>query len=185
MQTQLEFNFLQDVPQDADSLQQRVITHSRMLVAMAKKHWPDAVIPNIKSTFKLRGHAAGTACSVSNTIDYNFYLLDKYREAFINEIVPHEVAHIVASKIYKGYRRPHGPEWQAVVRFFGAIPRVTHSFETKTARRIKRYPYLCGCDKPHLFTIRSHRRAQRKYVEYTCKVCKEILVYSRTGHTIR
>lgn len=181
---QLEFDFLQDLPQDAHLLQQRVANHSRMLVAMAKKHWPDAVIPNIKSTFKLRGHAAGVACTVSNTVDYNSYLLDKYREAFIGEIVPHEVAHIIASKVYKGYLRPHGREWQAVVLFFGATPRATHTFETKSARRIKRYSYLCECDQPHFFTARSHRRAQRKYVEYSCQVCKQKLVYSGTGHTL-
>ena len=181
---QLEFNFLQDLPRDADALRQRVSNHSRMLVAMAKKYWPDAVIPNIKSTFKLRGHAAGAACTTSNTVDYNFYLLDKYREAFISEIVPHEVAHIVVSKIHKGYLRPHGREWQAVVLLFGSTPRVTHTFETKSARRIKRYQYICGCDQPHLFTTRSHRRAQRKYVEYSCQVCSQTLVYSGAGHTL-
>jgi len=181
---QLEFDFLYGAPQDSVSLQQRVSNYSRQLVTVARKHWPDAKIPSIKSTFKLRGHAAGTACTVSNTIDYNSYLLNKYREKFISEIVPHEVAHIVVAKIHIGRHRPHGREWQAVVEFFGATPRASHTFETKSARRIKRYPYQCGCDQPHLFTTRTHRRAQRKYVEYSCQICKQRLVYSGTGYTL-
>jgi predicted SprT family Zn-dependent metalloprotease len=63
-------------------------------------------------------------------IDVNMILLQENPEAFITEIIPHEVAHLVTHSLY---HRPcgHGLEWKVVMRKFGKIPTVRHSFDTR------------------------------------------------------
>ena len=100
------------------------------------------------------------------------------REAFMGHTVGHEVAHIVAKVVYGRYIRPHGHEWQRVMRLFGLEPRRCHSYDTSTARkRGGAYPYKCGC-QTHQLTITRHRRVMAGENNYTCRNCGCRLTYT-------
>jgi len=149
-------------------------------MAVAAGRWPEVAGP-VAVSFALRGRTAGDACGRTGTIRYNAELLERHGDRFLEEIVPHEVAHVVVGRLFPGRRRPHGPEWRAVMAFFGAPARSCHAFETTPARKVGRVPYRCACAQPHLLTPRAHRRIRRGHATYHCVRCRETLVW--TGRT--
>jgi len=175
---QLELPFAAAARPSPKELRARVIERGRDLLARARAHWPAAEIPDVQVEFRVRGRAAGEACSRTAVANYNAELLEKYADDFIAEIVPHEIAHVVAGRVFPGRIRPHGAEWRAVMALFGARASVTHCFETTPARRTGRVPYRCRCAEPHLLTERAHRRIRRGTVEYSCRICRVKLTYA-------
>ena len=163
-------------PVSSEELRTRVREITRNLIARARARWPRARIPEPRIEFRLRGRSAGEACAESGTTNYNLTLLERNGEAFLREIVPHEVAHHVVSSRIRRRVLPHGPEWREVMALFGARAHATHEFETEPARRVRTVPYRCGCETPHLLTLRTHRRIRRGIREYICRACRQVLV---------
>ena len=136
-------------------------------------------IPTPEVRFDLRGKSAGQLRMAEGKtwqIRYNLALLTREPEAFLAQTIPHEVAHLVAFAIHGRGIRPHGEEWQAMMRHFGVEPRRCHSFavDDLTARRLRRFDYHCGCRTHQLTSTRHHRvlRGQR----YRCAACRAVLV---------
>jgi SprT protein len=135
--------------------------------------------PQVTVRCDLRGSNAGQLRQYRNgalVIRYNLAMAEQQPEAFIAETVPHEVAHVV-TWVCHGRVRPHGPEWQAVMRWFGfRQPRRCHVFdEPAEGRRQRRWAYRCDCREHQLSTTR-HNRAQRG-LHYVCRVCGSTLCY--------
>ena len=149
-------------------------------IARAAAQWPKAA-GDVHVSFALRGRVAGDACVRTGTIRYNAELLARHGDEFLDEIVPHEVAHVVVARVFPGRRRPHGPEWKHVMAFFGVRARSCHGFETTPARRVGRVPYRCSCPDPHLLTPRAHRRIRRGFATYHCRRCRDTLVWTGEG----
>lgn len=160
---------------DADALARARDETTRWLERAAER-WPKAVGP-VRVSLALRGRTAGDVCGRTGAIRYNGELLARFGDAFLAEIVPHEVAHVVVARAFPGRRRPHGAEWREVMDFFGVRARSCHAFETTPARRVGRVPYRCACDKPHLLTPRAHRRIRRGHATYHCRQCRQTLVW--------
>jgi len=156
-------------------LQRRAHEATAAWVARARATWPEAAFRFPRIVFRLRGRSAGEACADTWTLNYNQQLLERYEQDFLDELVPHEVAHLVVAALHRGRVKPHGPEWREVMRRFGIRARATHGFETTPARRVARVPYRCGCGREHLLTVRAHRRIRRGTREYVCRKCREIL----------
>jgi SprT protein len=184
MQLELPFDTI-GAATPSERLRGRVVEYTRELVGAARARWPRARIPDVRVEFHLEGHSAGEACARTGTTNYNLYLLEKYGERFIERMVPHEVAHVVAERLHGKRVRPHGKEWKAVMAFFGAEPRVHHDFESRYARTVVRYPYRCDCEELHFLGARSHRRFRRGRTEYTCRRCGRVLEYTGTPHVER
>lgn len=128
--------------------------------------------------FKQKGKAAGTAHLQKNEIRFNHFMYQQDPEAFINTVVPHEVAHILVFQIYGGTVKPHGKEWQAVMmRVYGITPDRTHTFDTPPPKEA--YQYHCECQQ-HDFTKQRHTRVLRG-VQYICKNCKSTLQFIATS----
>lgn len=142
----------------------------------ARARWPQAKISQPAVTFDLRGLTAGEACVETWALRYNDELLCRHGDEFVDEIVPHEVAHLVVAAVFPGRRRPHGAEWKAVMEYFGVSARRCHQFEATPARRTRRFAYRCECGQPHLLTRRAHLRIRRGTAEYSCKTCGSVLV---------
>lgn len=122
--------------------------------------------------FKQKGRAAGTAHLQKNEIRFNYFMYQQDSEAFINTVIPHEVAHIVVFQIYGNSVKPHGKEWQAVmIKVYGIKPDRTHTFDTPPPKET--YRYHCECQQ-HSFTKQRHGRALRG-TQYVCKYCKSTL----------
>ena len=110
---------------------------------------------------------AGRLCLVR----YNLGLLQRHPEDFLTATVPHETAHLVTVRLFGTGVKPHGREWRAVMRLFGAEPRRCHDYDVEglQAHRIRRFRYHCGC-RSHLLTSIRHNRILDGQV-YLCRGC--------------
>lgn len=78
----------------------------------------------------LRGKAAGMALYPSFDIKYNERLFLENSQEFVNDVVPHEVAHIIVYQLYGPKTPGHGKEWKSVMKALGKIPSTYHQFST-------------------------------------------------------
>ena len=160
---------------------QHVVEATCATIAQATELF-DCGFAEIPVTFELRGRAAGMyrVRGGQRVIRYNPYIFAKYFNDNLVNTVPHEVAHYVTDVLY-GLRRvrPHGPEWRAVMRAFGAEPVATCRYDLDgiPVRRQRRYSYQCGCMTHSVSTVR-HRRIQDGRMRYHCRRCRTPLSYT-------
>jgi SprT protein len=111
-------------------------------------------------------------------IELNLVYLRSHFRDMIEQTLPHELAHLVVMHLHPRQRvRPHGPQWQAVMRdWFGVEPERTHRFDVQDVRtrRQRRWRYRCDCREHELSTVR-HNRARRG-TRYLCRECRQPLV---------
>lgn len=133
-----------------------------------KQHFPRPEI-----TFKLRGKAAGTAHLQLNKLRFNPVLLKENADAFLSEVVPHEICHLLCHQLY-GRVRPHGKEWRQLMQTLYQLPgNATHSFDTRSVTS-KGKAYRCACGEVEL-SIRRHNKVLRGQVQYRCRSCGQWL----------
>ena len=143
-------------------------------------------MPMPKLDFSLRGTCGGKYSPRLHTVKVNLVLFKENFEDYIENTLPHELAHaITRHKFDTEYSRvkPHGPEWKRVMRALGKAPTRCHSYDTSNARvrRVRKgYEYSCAC-KTYSLTIIRHRRAQKAMGSgYRCRKCGQSLRY--VGH---
>lgn len=128
--------------------------------------------PRPELLINLRGFSAGVAELQKNRLRFNAVLLQENQAAFLAEVVPHEVAHLLAWQLYGRNIRPHGIEWQQIMQqVFQQTPYRTHSFDVKRAAKVA-YLYACACEgKQHALTLRRHNWivGGRRYICLQCK----------------
>ncbi len=141
---------------------------------LCRRYHPE--LPRPRVWCDLRGKCAGQAHYGRGGLRFNPVLLGENRQAFLVEVVPHEMAHWLVRHLSDGRQaRPHGREWRTVMaRLFGLEPRVTHCFDTGRASPSP-FRYHCGC-QAHFFTSRRHSLA-RAGRRYRCLSCAQTLVY--------
>jgi SprT protein len=161
----------------AEELLQLATRETQALIRRAERHYHIS-IPSVDILFDLRGTAAGMVLFPQGSppvIRYNPILLQHNRHDFLTQTLPHEVAHLIARRLYGRSIRPHGNEWKAVMEFFGADSLRCHNYATENVpvRKLRRFTYICGCQQHQLTTIR-HNRIQ-KGLTYRCRQCGEPL----------
>ena len=131
-------------------------------------------IPDLPVLLNLGGSAAGQYRSGNDPcIRYNPFIAALAFEDFICRTVPHEVPHYVVDKLFRSKRpKPHGQEWQDLMRAFGLEPSVCHSYDLSAVpvRRQRRYLYACDC-REHQLSATRHNRIQRREATYSCARC--------------
>ncbi|MDO6708051.1 SprT family zinc-dependent metalloprotease [Photobacterium sp. 1_MG-2023] len=155
-----------------DSLQHAIIERTLSCLRLAEqklgKRFSNPVI-----RFNQRGKIAGSARLQSWEIRYNPVLLAENPQAFLDEVVPHELAHLLTFACY-GSVKPHGPEWQRMMsEVMGVPPRTTHSFDIASVRG-QTFRYQCQC-REHQLTIRRHLKVMRQQAVYHCTQCHQPL----------
>lgn len=155
------------------SIQQRseVIDRVEHFVQLGNKLFGSSLdMPRIG--FDLRGTTAGTAHYGKMELQFNAGLLVDNWEHFLEDTIPHEVAHLVKGRVY-GFGRgkflaAHGTAWKQIMLAFGVQPKRCHQMDTaKTAMPKRRYEYICPCcgTKIALSSVRHNRmlRGAQKY----------------------
>jgi len=142
-------------------------------------------MPDIR--FDLRGKSAGQARfeiertfgvvrKHTSSIRFNRLLMEENFKAFIDDVAPHETAHVIARQVYGGRIKPHGQEWKMIMReVLNKSPSVTHQFDVSRASP-KPFIYQCDCTNvQHALSTIRHNRIQRKQSSYLCRHCNATL----------
>ena len=140
----------------------------------------DIPYPEIKLNLKSINNGAKAIFKPAIDISllrFNFGLYKAMPKLFIEEVVPHEVAHIIASKLgYKG----HLAMWYTICIALGGTGETYLSRELGQRLRSlnKTYTYSCKCSTHRLTPIR-HKRI-KKGGHYRCDKCRELLVENKS-----
>jgi SprT protein len=162
------------------SLEVQALEQTRHLIKLASVHY-GVSMPTPEVHFNLRGKAAGMVVYPPHGvafIRYNQQMLLENGDTFIEQTVPHEVAHLVARRLHGSAIRPHGTEWRKVMKLFAADPVRCHSFTVSSAnrRQMRYFLYQCVCQDHRLSAIRHHRSLAG--VTYLCRRCGSPLRWS-------
>lgn len=116
--------------------------------------------------FDKKGRAAGTAYYSAHELNFNAQLLLDNWDEFMNQTIPHEVAHLLKHTKYgtergNGMNSHHGYYWQHVMKLLGADPKRCHSMDTSKVRQAPAH--------------------KTKYI-YVCPSCKTEMVISKVRH---
>ena len=115
-------------------------------------------IPYPTITYKVTGACGGKAYG-DKRVDFNMGLAVDNLAEYVNQVVPHECAHIVVNhKWGPEYKRTrtgkirrisHGERFYSVMRMYGVREERTHKMDTskvKTKRNTKKFAVVCtGC----------------------------------------
>nr|WP_314741300.1 SprT family zinc-dependent metalloprotease [uncultured Haemophilus sp.] len=122
--------------------------------------------------YELRGQKAGVAYLQKNEIRLSPVLLAENGTEFIQQVVPHELAHLLVYQQF-GRVQPHGKEWKMMMEQVLGVPaEIYHQFSTASVT--KQFPYECDC-QTHLLSVRRHNAIQRHQRSYICRKCKQSL----------
>lgn len=155
----------------------------RHYVALANNFWDNRGVyvdmPHIR--YDLKGKVAGKATLGSYGmcfITLNPGLLINNLKDYIDNTIPHEVAHIVARRVY-GRVKPHGNEWKHVMAVFGVKAERCHEYDMNAPgvvkRQMKRYDFGCGCEG-HVHHISARKLTSiQKGNRYRCIKCKQTI----------
>ena len=137
-------------------------------------------LPRIEVRFDLIGKTVGMYRKKrgERVIRFNSYVFAKYWQESLHDTVPHEVAHYVSDIMFDCRSiRPHGREWQSIMRFFGVEPKTRGYFDLSDipGREVRRFDYFCGCGTHQLTAIR-HNRIKAGKRRYFCRSCSAELV---------
>lgn len=154
-------------------LQQSVMSCLRENLQLANQRLNSQYLePTI--VYRKKGTIAGTAHLTEWMIQLNSLLLLENGQPFIEEVVPHELAHLLVFQHF-GKVKPHGKEWQWMMKeILGKAPQRTHHFSVKNSQKIT-YNYKCACQIHQLSTIR-HNRIKNNKLNYICKKCGSTLL---------
>jgi SprT protein len=132
----------------------------------------DLPYPEIKCT--LKGKVAGYAYCKKWKVNYNGHFLKNHTDHFLVQTVGHEIAHLVAYKLFKSHR--HDSRWQSVMYKFDLDPTRCHDYDCTTLPKYvdNAYVYTCGC-MDHTITQRIHTKIIQGN-NRTCNTCKQVLV---------
>ncbi|NRN27311.1 SprT family zinc-dependent metalloprotease [Photorhabdus heterorhabditis] len=156
------------------TLQQAVMQTLRQKLQQANLHlkrdFPEPII-----NYRQRGTTAGSAYIQHWEIRLNPVLLIENQQAFIDEVVPHELAHLLVYH-YFGKVPPHGKQWRWMMEEVLSVPaNRTHKFKIDSVRS-KTFTYYCSCQQ-HALSLRRHNKILRGENHYICRKCGERLIF--------
>lgn len=158
------------------SLHQQVIKRVEHCLSQASSQLQRSfTMPTVN--FNQRGRIAGSAWLNRWELRFNPILLADNETAFMQEVIPHEVAHLVTFACF-GKVKPHGKEWQHIMRsVFNLTPRTRHQLDTSKVAAT--FLYHCDCQVHHL-SLRRHNKVQRRQQRYQCVHCQQVLAAATT-----
>jgi SprT protein len=168
---------LKPYPLLPSSSQQLVIQKVEQCINHASSYFKQSFrLPKI--SFNQRGKIAGCARLQSNELRFNPVLLSDNMDDFLEEVIPHEVCHLLAYKLF-GKVRPHGKEWQSLmIELFDLKGQTYHQMDV-TKVKGKSFNYQCECG-PIELGIRRHNKVVKGKQIYICRKCRSPLIAERS-----
>ena len=105
-------------------------------------------------------------------------LLLKNKVDFLNEIVPHEVGHLIQDWFYPKGTEEHGAEWRSIMKALGVPYSKYHSFDV-SAVDSQYHRYVCNCTA-HSIHSTKHTKIQEGKIEL-CALCNSRVIYFPRG----
>lgn len=141
-------------------------------LCLAEQHF-GRLFPMPTVTYQLRGMKAGVAYLQKNEIRLNRVLLLENTSYFIQQVVPHELAHLVVFQVF-GRVLPHGKEWKNVMKNVFHLPaEIYHNLNVERVQG-KTFLYRCACRTHHL-TSQRHNKVKKQSAVYFCRECRTSL----------
>ena len=132
-------------------------------------------------TFYDKDNAAGLAYG-SGRVAFNLHVFAQDPQRFINDTVPHEMAHIVCAAT--GLGRGHDKGWKRVCALLGGSAERCYSadgLDIKLARQRKRYEYRGSCGTVVMVSDVRHKQMQQQGIVCKLKTGGLIMKQSYTG----
>lgn len=152
-----------------------------------KLGFPKLSRPRIE--FKKLGRAAGRCTStwgpnkgLDQVLHINPDFLTNYGEDMLDNVLPHEVCHAVATQIFRVKRgmkiKSHGPEWGGLMRMIGLAPRPCHSYDLEGVdyRVQARVKSEC-CGRVYSMTQSKLTRRKKEGRFFICTACRRPLAW--------
>lgn len=147
----------------------------------ARRRYPTKLMEWTKPTFTMdvRGTVGGKAFLHENRIALNPVLFRQNKKDFIEDTIPHEVAHLVAFMVYRD--NGHGAGWKHVMRSdFGIPPTRCHNYDVSNVKQkytVRKALYTCECkDLTHKLSLQKHRSK----TNFLCKRCRQPIKFTGT-----
>ncbi|MGO2498217.1 MAG: SprT family zinc-dependent metalloprotease [Vibrio litoralis] len=129
----------------------------------------ECTFPTPELSFQVRGKVAGKAYLQQWQIRLNPTLLIENQQAFVEQVIPHELAHLITYHQF-GRVKPHGKEWRYVMtNIFRCPPETYHAFDISSVQG-ETFTYQCQC-QTHQLSIRRHNKVKRQQTRYHCSLC--------------
>lgn len=146
---------------------------------------------------KVVGTTGGLAYLLRNRISLNAGLFNRNKDEFYNNVIPHEIAHLIAYMLYKD--RGHGEAWRNTMQKLGYSPSRCHSMDVKEVKRtvtLQRWVYKCGCRENNMHYLPEARHLELKHgkvgkdgkrIEQNqrCSKCRGLLISQNSKTTIK
>jgi SprT protein len=168
-----------NIPPDLHNQVRAVVLDS---IARVEAVYPDLNLPPLIITYQRSYTTAGWARGIHYHVNFDPILLSAYPSAFLYQIVPHEVAHVITEHIHGHDTQAHGKEWKAIMILMGLKPDRCHGLDTNISKRqFTTYKFLCACnDDSHVYASIMRRKIMLD--KYQCVACKTRLVPSEPVH---
>ncbi|MCW9710357.1 SprT family zinc-dependent metalloprotease [Avibacterium sp. 21-586] len=155
-------------------LNMQILRQLRHYLQLAEQYFQRTFpIPTVN--YQLRGVKAGVAYLQKNEIRFNRTLLLENPEYFLQQIIPHELAHLIVYQVF-GRVAPHGREWKTIMETVFCQPaEIYHNLDIKSVQG-KTFTYRCAC-RTHDLSLRRHNKVQKQSAVYFCRECKQALIY--------
>jgi len=136
-------------------------------------------IPSIN--FDLTGTKGGEAWYKKNLIKLNNQLLQQNFDHYMNQTIPHELAHLMVHSMYGHHAKAHGAEWKSIMtNIFNVKANRCHNMDTSNVKRknTKKFGYSCKCGiNHHLVGKTVHNKIIRGQIR-SCRSCKNQITFS-------
>ncbi len=145
----------------------QALTHNELRKYRHALHCPSLL-------FNQRGKIAASAVLQKNLIKLNASLYSDNTDYFLQQVIAHELAHIMVYQLYGRSTKPHGKEWQHLMLAIFTIPaHVTHCLDVSKVA-MQKFMYQCDCQKIPLSLIRHNKVLRNKQI-YHCRLCHGVL----------
>jgi SprT protein len=150
---------------------------------MAEKHFNET-IPRAQILFDIKGSTGGQSIYSKKQLRFNRKLAIDNEPEYMQNVIPHEVAHFVTKFKYGSSVSPHGKEWKKIlIEVFRVPPKVRHHMDVSKVKIVRRkYKYICAaCDgKEYLVGKTKHLAVLRGNVLY-CPKCGGRIFFDNDG----